>query len=156
MQYIKIECSCGREADLSADKFDLSPGEFKVDKLADSLSKLQCSKCYNQPNFVFNDKDQLLFDMTNLSHCSSCEIPVSIARLNAVPGTSVCALCAQEGVKDARTPPPHPQPPSELSKCPTCEKYGRNSPTVMRQNGVDKSWFVGCALYPNCRWTKNL
>ena len=156
MKFVTVECSCGRKAQIPSETFGYSPQEFKVDKLAENLPKLQCRDCRSKANFVFNEREQLLFDLSNLSLCSSCEMPLSVARLNAVPGTSVCTLCAQEGADDARTPPPHPQPPSEFSKCPSCEKYGRDSRTEMRQNGSDKSWFIGCSTYPKCRWTKNL
>jgi len=133
MQFVTVECSCGRKAQIPAETFEYTPQEFKVDKLADKLPKLKCRDCRSKANFVFNERDQLLFDLSNLSLCSSCETPLSVARLNAVPGTSVCTLCAQGGADDARTPPPHPQPPSEFSKCPTCEEYGRNARTEMRQ-----------------------
>lgn len=156
MQFVTVECLCGRRSQIPAEVFGYTPQEFKVDKLADSLLKLQCSDCRSKANFVYNEKDQLLFDLSNISLCSACETPIPIARLNAVPGTSVCTPCAQGGAQDARIPPPHPSPPSELSKCPRCEKYGRNSKTEMRQNGSDKSWFIGCTTFPRCRWTRNL
>ena len=156
MKYITIECSCGRKAHVPASRFGSSVTDLKVDLIADKIKKFQCSECKKPANFIHSDKDQLLFDLTNLTYCTSCEIPISLARLNAVPGTSVCALCAHEGANDIRIPPPHPQPPSNLASCPVCEKYGRHSRTEMRQNGSDKSWFVGCSIYPSCRWTKNL
>ena len=155
MQFIKIECFCGRQANLSSDKFGVSHDEFKVDKVAENLMNLKCRNCHKSAKFIFNEKNQLLFDLTNLTFCKSCETPVSFARLKAVPGTSLCTFCAQEGANDPKTPPPHPQPPSEFSKCPTCKKYGRNSRTEMRQNSKDKSWFIGCSSYPKCNWTKN-
>ena len=156
MKFVTAEFSCGKKVQISASKFGCTPQEFKVDKLAENLSELRCRDCGSTANFVFNEKDQLLFDLSNLSSCSSCELPLSVARLSAVPGTSVCTLCAQEGESGLNTPPPHPKPPSEFSSCPTCLKYGRNSRTEMRQNGSDKSWFIGCSTYPKCRWTKNL
>ena len=156
MKHISAECSCGRKVKIEAERFGLSPIELKIDVIADHLTKLKCKNCKIPANFIFGENDQILFDLSNLSLCSSCETPVPIARLNAVPGTSVCTLCAQDGADDARSPPPYPQPPSEFAKCPTCEKYGRNSTTEMRQNGSDKSWFIGCSTYPKCRWTKNL
>jgi ssDNA-binding Zn-finger/Zn-ribbon topoisomerase 1 len=156
MNYVVIECSCGRKVQVSAEQFGFTPKEFKVDVLGDYLTKLRCQECHTPATFIFNERDQLLFDLTNVSYCSTCEVPLSIARLNSMPGTALCTLCVQEGADDIRTPPPHPQPPSEFSKCPTCDKYGRNSRTEMRQNGSDKSWFIGCSIYPKCRWTKNL
>ena len=85
MQFIKVECSCGRQTNLSSDKFGLSHDEFKVDKVAENLMNLKCRNCHKSAKFIFNEKNQLLFDLTNLTFCKSCEIPVSFARLKAVP-----------------------------------------------------------------------
>ena len=88
MKFVTVECSCGRKAQIPAETFGYTPQEFKVDKLADKLPKLKCRDCLSKANFVFNEREQLLFDLSNLSLCSSCETPLSVARLNAVPGTA--------------------------------------------------------------------
>ena len=75
MKSVTVECSCGRKAQIPAETFGYTPQEFKVDKLAENLPKLQCRDCRSKANFVFNEREQLLFDLSNLSLCSSCEIP---------------------------------------------------------------------------------
>ena len=67
MQFIKVECSCGRQTNLSSDKFGLSHDEFKVDKVAENLMNLKCRNCHKSAKFIFNEKNQLLFDLTNLT-----------------------------------------------------------------------------------------
>ena len=150
MKSVLIECTCGRKANLASKHFGLPAEEFNIETLVENLGKLICSVCSKAPEFIYNDRSDLLFDLTNLTHCSECENPVPVARLKAVPGTSVCTGCASQGASDSQTPPPHPQPPPDLRTCPRC-----GSSSEMRQNGQDKSWFIGCSTYPDCRWTRN-
>ena len=150
MRSIEVECKCGRNNELDASSFGVKPVEFDAMTVAENLGRFRCKICRNQPNFIFNEGN-LLFDLTNITNCAACELPIPIARLNAVPGTAICTICAREGESDHRSPPPYPQPPTEAKTCPRC-----NSATQMRQNSKDKSWFVGCSTYPKCRYTKNL
>ena len=148
---VSLSCTCGHVGHLSSDKLHLDESEFNLQYVATNLHKFRCSKCGSAPEFVFNDRNDLIFDMGNLVNCSSCEFPIPEGRLKALPGTSVCTECARAGAMDMRAPPPHPQPPKDIATCPRC-----GNRTEMRQNNSDKSWFVGCSSYPSCRFTKNL
>ncbi len=79
--------------------------------------------------------------------CSSCGEKIPEGRLKAVPGTRYCTVCAEE-VGKGQVDAPWPKPPADKAICPYCY-----SPTVVRQNAKDMSFFLGCSAFPKCRWT---
>ena len=137
MREFVAQCICGHQKILPP---ELGSEINHILQLADRLS---CSECRQKVHHIFGSDGQMVYDRLLSSTCSSCEEFIPLRRLELVPGTSLCTECASRGEKDAKRPPPHPNPPAEFSTCPRCK-----SPTQMRQNGSDKSWFIGCITYP--------
>jgi len=144
MKEFIAECTCGHRKTLPP---EIGP---EIKHVLHLVERLACSKCQQIVHHIFVNNDQMIYDKLLSSTCSSCEEFIPLQRLELVPGTSLCTECASLGEADIKRPPPYPSPPSEFATCPRCQ-----SSTQMRQNGSDKSWFIGCTTYPKCRWTKD-
>lgn len=139
------ECTCGNKKALTWKT------ELTVRSALELVDRLVCSECRQPVAYLFDNRDRMIYDVVSSSRCSSCDEFIPLPRLKYVLGTSLCTECATSGENDLKRPPPHPNPPANLASCPRCA-----NPTQMRQNGAEKSWFVGCSTYPQCRWTKNV
>ena len=124
--------------------------EISLKNIAQLHGKTRCVECDGKISEIHDGSGRLLIDPLNVTPCHCCGLPIVIPRLEAMPSANVCAMCAEEGAKPPQAPP-YPQPPPDKRKCPRCK-----SPTVVRENSQDHNFFVGCTLYPNCRWTSPL
>jgi len=134
-------------------------GELLTQRLGEALTysniaglsgEFKCGACGSKSIAVSDDQGILLLDPNNVRICQACALPIVFPRLQAVPNTSLCQSCAEEGEQPER-PSPYPMPPPELSTCPRCE-----SPSVVRENSQDGNYFIGCTGFPKCRWTEEL
>lgn len=143
MEFI-AQCVCGN-------KRILPDPNLTIKSALEKISLLVCSKCKNPVSHLLDNNNRMIYGSIFSSRCLACDEFIPLPRLEIVHGTSLCTDCAAIGESDVRTPPPHPNATPELVLCLSC-----SSSTVMRQNGSDKSWFVGYSSYPTCRWTKNI
>ena len=144
MKEFVAECSCGHRTTLPP-----TVGS-EIKHVLQVVDRLVCSKCQQKVQHIFTNDSKMIYDKLLSSTCLSCEEFIPLLRLELVPGTTLFTECASLGEADVKRPPPYPNPPAEFATCPRCK-----SATQMRQNGSDKSWFIGCTTYPSCRWTKD-
>ncbi len=138
---------CNHKANLDPDtlqKYLNEPPSLK--NIHTVYDKLRCSNCSKTEVRLYQEDDRLLIDAEQLCRCSSCRHPIISPRLQAMPNISLCAICMEDQEKPARTDP-HPMPPPELKKCARC-----GSPSVVRENAMDGSYFIGCTQFPTCWW----
>ena len=146
--FVECECGCGHRARLDHDAVTArTRAELDLAAAVALTEQLRCSRCGQQVRKLHDDKGRLLYDRDEVVRCAACDSVIPLPRIAAVPGTRLCLACASEG-EAPPVAPPHPMPPSSQTTCARC-----GSPTVMRQNEQDRSWFVGCTSFPKCRWT---
>lgn len=71
---ITCECSCGRTAEIPADKLEtILGGKLTLTDVLSLVPKLRCSACQSTPKYVFNDKMEQIFGPSKLvivdTHC---------------------------------------------------------------------------------------
>jgi ssDNA-binding Zn-finger/Zn-ribbon topoisomerase 1 len=148
LAFVECECGCGHRARLDRGDVTARTGaELDLASAVALVEKLRCTRCGQQVGKLYDDTGRLLYDRDNVVRCEACRSVIPLPRIAAVPGTRLCTACASDG-EVPPVAPPHPMPPSSQAICPRC-----GSATVMRQNEQDRSWFVGCQSFPECRWT---
>ncbi len=150
LKNIAVECpGCGRQATIDAEKV-----EFRLDlplsmnSVGQLYGRLRCSGCGSREIRIGDADGRVLIDPAAITSCRACDCPIPLPRLEALPDTNICMVCAEDGAKPS-APPPYPQPPAEKRKCPRC-----GTPTIVRQNSEDHGFFLGCTSFPKCRWTE--
>ena len=86
--------------------------------------------------------------------CVKCGEKIAQGRVDFFKETenvtvNTCVECADNSVQYIeQIPDRYPQPPKKFDKCPKC-----GNPSVVRQNMIDKSYFLACNSFPSCWWT---
>lgn len=161
---VKLKCqnvSCGHSKYVGAstlyDRLGDEPTLINIGQLA---AKFKCSLCNSKDYLIFDDHDVLIFDTARLYIChgSSCnEAAIPIPRLNALPQENLCAICKEHSEKEANMINDFPEVPKDKRSCPRClEKHKKDTPVVVYQNRKNKTFFIGCSLFPKCRWAEDL
>jgi ssDNA-binding Zn-finger/Zn-ribbon topoisomerase 1 len=146
---VALEClKCSRQVSLDAAVFNSRLDQpLSINSVGQLHGRLRCSQCGSREVLIKDETGRVLVDPAAIVLCHECGNPIPLPRLEAMPGTSICVSCANEGAK-APPAPHYPQPPADKQKCPRC-----GSPTIVRQNNEDLGFFLGCTGFPNCRWT---
>ena len=150
---IKIECThCKNSKIISfTNDDDNLYNNFKISKISRLnrvVFSLFCKKCNTKRPNIFLD-DKLVFDQDNLKICSNCNLPISLQRLESLPGTNLCtASCVEKVDKISKILPIPPTLPEK-------EKIGRCGHQMEVRYGKH-GWFLGCSKFPSCRNTKEL
>ena len=146
---IVVECpGCGRRATIGAETLEPRLDRpLSINSVGQLHGRLRCSGCGSREIRIGDVAGRTLIDPAAITPCRTCGCPIPLSRLEALPGTNICMPCAEDGAKPP-APPPYPQPPAGKRKCPRC---GR--PAIVRQNGEDQGFFLGCTSFPKCRWT---
>lgn len=157
---LKVECSdCSHIKTIRADDLEKMVGhEIKVTTVNRFYEKLTCGSCSGKAIRVWDANDRLLIDPEHYSECRQCGLAIEYPRIQALPGTNICAGCASD-ITDERPKTHQPEPiqfdaeriPERLKKCPTCSKK-----TILRMNRRTGERFVGCSGFPGCRWTSSI
>jgi len=150
--HLELTCTeCGHKGLVDGDALSQRLNEPLTNaNVAELNGEFKCSACGSKSIAVSDDQGVLLLDSNNVRFCQACELPIVFPRLKAVPNTSLCQSCAEEGEQPVH-PSPYPTPPPELSTCPRCER-----PSVVRENSQDGNYFIGCTGFPKCQWTEEL
>jgi hypothetical protein len=148
MDGVQLKClACGHAGDLDARRFrELRGEDFDMRSLTEYYDELVCSHCRSKRVRVESRSGKALLDPDTVVECMRCGLPIPLARLDAQPGVNTCVACAEDAVRPYTEA--WPQPPNAFRKCPRCK-----SPTEVRQNTVDQSFFLGCKTWPRCPWT---
>ena len=158
LEFITLNChECSKtgkiDYELLVDMFpDLAP--INLGNLNQLLDKFKCSNC-NARNFSIADKNgELIFDMQQNVTCVRCGLAIPLPRIAIQPGTKLCIECKDEKESVDPNEVNFPAIPIGMRrKCPTCEKKDRIGIVVVYQNSKDKTFFLGCSVFPNCRWS---
>ena len=160
LEFITLHChECSKTAnidyELLVDKFpDLAP--VNLGNLNRLLDKFQCSDCRNH-FFSLEDKNgELIFDMKQNVMCENCGLAIPFPRIAIQPGTKLCIECKDEEESIDPTGVKFPEVPAGMrGSCPMCEKKDRNGIVVVYQNSKEKTFFLGCSVFPGCRWSSD-
>ena len=144
-----LECKiCGKQTTLKCSLLETYLDEpLSINTVGFLYDKLVCG-CGQRKFQASDDAGRVLLDSDKLTRCRVCKNAIPLPRLAAV-NTDKCFNCASQKPAPAA---PHPRPPPELSLCPRCKKF----PTVVRQNKLDRSYFLACEGFPKCRWSAPL
>ena len=105
------------------------------------------------PAHIINIVNKPKLDLSNIE-CIICGDKIAQGRVDFFKETenvivNTCVECADNSVQYVeQIPDRYPQPPKKFDKCPKC-----GNPSVVRQNMVDKSYFLACNSFPSCWWT---
>ena len=161
LQKIKISCN-----DCSNDQYfdyetlrSMADSEVNLTNLNLIIDSFNCNSCGSLNLSIFDIDDRMLFDRGNDILCTICSLSIPLPRIQAQPGTNKCISCKDELESEYDIPPEiiFPDVPEEKKgECPNCRIKGRTgSSVVVRQNRYTEDFFLGCSLFPNCRWTNN-
>lgn len=141
MQYVEIKCECGFSMKLEPDYFQVKRNDFNVRVVSeniDDFKRFTCNLCIRgRLKYVYNDRDVLLFDLGDIKECGHCGNPIPVARMKAVPGTSVCTDCARKGFAgvESRPSPLHDDEllveQKKIKKCVRCGRQIRPGRVAM-------------------------
>ena len=120
------------------------------------VSRFVCSNCFSKDFKIFDANGDLLFDKSRAVYCLRCGLPIPFPRISVLPGIRICTLCKEEEEEDssADTGMYFPAVPRGYrGKCPKCLKEKSTGIVVVYHNSKDNNFFLGCSLFPKCRWT---
>jgi hypothetical protein len=146
---LKIKCNCcSNEVELEGARLEQHLGEpLSLSSVGLLYDKLRCRECERRDLRLSDDAGRLLIDSTSITRCQNCKSVIPLPRLAAMPNSRICFACAADTARPLPDPP-HPQPPPNRQKCPSC-----NHPTIVRQSKMDGEFFLGCTDFPKCTWT---
>ncbi len=149
MAHLTVECAaCGRRLEVGANKVEAKlDGELTAQNIVGLRGAFKCAACGSRFVRLYDAQGRLAFDPHHIKPCAACGEPIPLTRLSAAPEASLCFACQQDNEREP-VAPPYPQPAPEMKTCPRC-----GSLSVVRQNGEDMGWFLGCSAFPKCRWT---
>lgn len=85
--------------------------------------------------------------------CENCGEEIPAGRLRAEPNTLFCVKCKDENENASEKGTVFPPVPQGMrGKCPRCAK----GIVVVYQNSTDRNFFLGCSLFPKCRWANDI
>ena len=161
LENIFIACNnCGNDNVLKQEVLTAQLRGFDhltLSNLATLISRFICSKCRSRSQRISDANGDLLFDANQIVHCKRCKLPIPFPRIKILPGVNICTLCKEEDEDDEplELGPQFPAVPKGFrGRCPVCEKKGSSGIVVVYQNSKNKSFFLGCSSYPNCKWSK--
>lgn len=105
------------------------------------------------PAHLINKTNKTELVLSNIE-CVKCGEKIAQGRVDFFKETenvtvNTCVECADNSVQYIeQIPDRYPQPPKKFDKCPKC-----GYPSVVRQNMIDKSYFLACNSFPSCWWT---
>ena len=105
------------------------------------------------PVHIINRESRPILEPSDIE-CIKCGDKIAQGRVDFFKETenvivNTCVECADNSVQYVeQIPDRYPQPPKKFDKCPKC-----GNPSVVRQNMVDKSYFLACNSFPSCWWT---
>ena len=158
--FITLEChECSRKSEITYDALEERYRELSPINLANMnqlLERFYCSNCNSRFFSIADKNDEIIFDMQQNVSCINCGLSISFPRISAVPGTNLCTYCKDEAESVNPNEVQFPDVPTGMrGKCPTCETRNRNGIIVVYQNSREKTFFLGCSVFPNCRWSSN-
>jgi RNA polymerase-binding transcription factor DksA len=129
-----------------SDKLDLA----NINTLLDIF---KCEQC-GEKNFKLLDaNDELLFDMERNILCQVCDLAIPFPRISSQPNTRVCVSCKDSMQSDEKKGTVFPSVPADIrGKCPRCEKHDYTGIVVVYRNSKDRTYFLGCSIFPKCHW----
>ena len=150
LKSILVDCpGCDRQATIDAAMLESRLDRpLSMNSVGQVYGRLRCSGCGSRKIRIGDVAGRALIDPAAITLCHACGCPIPLPRMEALPDTNLCVSCAEDGAKPP-TSPPYSQPPADQRKCPRC---GR--PTIVRQNSEEQGFFLGCASFPKCRWTR--
>ncbi|WP_406568398.1 TraR/DksA C4-type zinc finger protein [Alterisphingorhabdus coralli] len=150
LKFIICSCVCGHKGRLDAQKMQSNLDEQPtLENVGAIYPRLKCSKCGAKKTEVWDDTGALLFDPSVNIGCQECGEPIILPRLSAQNGTSLCINCARLAEDELLNPSPPPPPPGKRT-CPSC---GSSTTTYTTRDGEHN--FIGCARFPQCRWSSD-
>ena len=162
--YYKVFCKeCERGSEISLDALENKMPEYapiSLRNINEIVNKFKCSICQSKNFTLSGSNEVVIFDMSSLVLCLSCELPIPNPRLKAQTKTHLCITCVEEGEiaysEKERLGRIFPEVPIDMKgKCPLCVKKGRKGFVVVRFNSNNEDFFLGCDLYPKCFWSKS-
>ena len=138
-----LECNCGHHDEVSA----IDGHRLEIQNVHKFFSSLSCTSC-NQQNFRLFKDDTLLIDCENLISCNVCSNPIILPRVQALPDVMVCVSCKTDQENGIESNVAHV--PEKFNQCPKGHK------SVIRTNSYTGERFIGCSMFPMCRWSADL
>ena len=98
---------------------------------------------------IYSDKKLIL--SRNSKICERCQIKYLPQNWLDLKKKNLCVDCIElPAIQSIQTSQEKAEVPQHLKKCP----FGHD--TVLRENSINGSKFIGCSRFPHCRWTARL
>jgi DNA-directed RNA polymerase subunit RPC12/RpoP len=143
----KLACrACGHEKILTPDWIDELRAKVprlvaKDDVLSYFMPRFRCSQCKAKDlQVIQSERLPSLGGHGDVSPlCAECGAPISLKRLQAMPGTPFCLDCQKEFEEGGREEQPvH------------CNRCGARMVLRIRESVLPTKYFLGCSNYPRC------